>query len=422
MENVIVVTVNYRLHVLGFMSFPSMGISGNAGLKDQQMALEWVYENISSFNGDPGKICLLGESAGAACTHFQVMNEKSRRYISSAICQSGTAFASNSFRGNTDKDVKHVARLLGCQSDDPRHIVETLMTAPVKYLYETCEKDPSPSERTHRFRRWRMVIEKDSPDAFITKSTFESMIEQKGRIDVPMIFGTNDGDGMTKVAENLKKLKELNDDFARVIPRVIRVNEDESKVVVNEIKKFYFGNRDVSEETLAELSTLFTDTNYLLFTTIGNEFIARYQPQAKQFLYEFQFDGKLNIQKKLVKLEQLKGACHADDVFYLFGGNLADRVKVEEGSREDKMRRRICRLWANFAKFHDPTPDHDTSLKFKWTAVPPVARNEKKIVLDYLVMNDDMKMVRNLNKHRMDFWRRVYKVWHEDSFSTQPKL
>lgn len=64
MENVIVVTLNYRLHVLGFLSLPSQGISGNAGLKDQQMALEWVYENISSFNGDPHNICLFGESAG----------------------------------------------------------------------------------------------------------------------------------------------------------------------------------------------------------------------------------------------------------------------------------------------------------------------------------------------------------------------
>lgn len=44
MEDVIVVTINYRLHALGFLSLPEVGISGNAGLKDQQMALEWIYE------------------------------------------------------------------------------------------------------------------------------------------------------------------------------------------------------------------------------------------------------------------------------------------------------------------------------------------------------------------------------------------
>src|SRR4051812_14722441 len=91
MENVIVVTINYRLHVLGFMSLPSLGISGNAGLKDQQMALQWVHENISNFNGDPNNICLFGESAGAACTHLHVLNDKSRGLLSKVILQSGTA-------------------------------------------------------------------------------------------------------------------------------------------------------------------------------------------------------------------------------------------------------------------------------------------------------------------------------------------
>lgn len=60
MENVIVVTINYRLHVLGFLSIPSREVSGNLGYKDQQLALEWVHENISSFNGDAENICLFG--------------------------------------------------------------------------------------------------------------------------------------------------------------------------------------------------------------------------------------------------------------------------------------------------------------------------------------------------------------------------
>lgn len=386
------------------------------------MALQWVHENIASFNGDPENICLFGESAGATCVHFHVLNEKSRSMIKSAICQSGTAFNTNSFRGNTDKDVQQVAKLLGCKGDTLADAYETLMKAPLKDLYENCEKNPSPTERHLRFRRWRMVIEEESDDAFISKHIVESTIEQKGQIKIPVIMGTNDGDGMPKVAENIKKLEELNSDLIRLIPKNFRLNSVELKVVADAMKRFYFKNRDVSEETLPSLSTMFTDLVYLLHQTIGNEFIAQYHPQCKQFLYEFQFDGKLNIQKQLVKLERLPGACHADDVFYLFGGILADKVQLDDDSRELKIRRTMCKLWANFAKYLDPTPDHDNPLPFKWTPVQPQAVGAKQFDFDYLVFNDEMKMARNLNKDRMDFWRKVYRRWNKDSFTAKSKM
>lgn len=59
-------------------------------LKDQQLALQWVYENIEIFGGDIQKITLFGESAGAALTHFHVANKKSRQYFQRAIIQSGS--------------------------------------------------------------------------------------------------------------------------------------------------------------------------------------------------------------------------------------------------------------------------------------------------------------------------------------------
>lgn len=64
--------------------------SGNMALKDQQLALQWVYENIEHFGGDMEKITVFGESAGAASTHFHVANEKSRKYFQRAIIQSGS--------------------------------------------------------------------------------------------------------------------------------------------------------------------------------------------------------------------------------------------------------------------------------------------------------------------------------------------
>src|SRR5262245_53355247 len=63
--NVVVVTLNYRLGALGFLAVPELGLTGNYGILDQREALRWVAENIAAFGGDPGKVTIFGESAGA---------------------------------------------------------------------------------------------------------------------------------------------------------------------------------------------------------------------------------------------------------------------------------------------------------------------------------------------------------------------
>ena len=62
-HNCVAVSINYRLGILGFLSMPPL-IEENLGLKDQQVALQWVHEHIKSFGGDPNKITLYGCSAG----------------------------------------------------------------------------------------------------------------------------------------------------------------------------------------------------------------------------------------------------------------------------------------------------------------------------------------------------------------------
>jgi carboxylesterase type B len=63
--NVVVVTLNYRLGSLGFLAVSELGLTGNFGIRDQRMALRWVAENIAAFGGDPRKVTIFGESAGA---------------------------------------------------------------------------------------------------------------------------------------------------------------------------------------------------------------------------------------------------------------------------------------------------------------------------------------------------------------------
>ncbi|KEF60809.1 esterase/lipase [Exophiala aquamarina CBS 119918] len=64
-EDIVVVTINYRLSTLGFLAIPGTDIKGNFGIADQIVALQWTVRNIASFGGDPSKITIMGESAGA---------------------------------------------------------------------------------------------------------------------------------------------------------------------------------------------------------------------------------------------------------------------------------------------------------------------------------------------------------------------
>jgi para-nitrobenzyl esterase len=92
-RDVIVVTVNYRLGVFGFLAHPALsveqGASGNYGLMDQQAALRWVQANIAAFGGDPNNVTVFGESAGAIDVGYQLVAKGSEALFQRAIMQSG---------------------------------------------------------------------------------------------------------------------------------------------------------------------------------------------------------------------------------------------------------------------------------------------------------------------------------------------
>uniref|UniRef100_A0A2S2QV92 Neuroligin-4, X-linked n=1 Tax=Sipha flava TaxID=143950 RepID=A0A2S2QV92_9HEMI len=85
--NVVVVTINYRLGALGFLSTGDDNSPGNYGLMDQAMALRWVYDNIEYFNGDRKSITLFGPDAGAASAGLLMVNPKTSFMVSKVIAQ-----------------------------------------------------------------------------------------------------------------------------------------------------------------------------------------------------------------------------------------------------------------------------------------------------------------------------------------------
>ncbi|CAI6342914.1 unnamed protein product [Macrosiphum euphorbiae] len=129
-ENVIVVTLNYRLNVLGFLNLDINECPGNMGLKDQLFAIKWIKENIAAFGGDADNITIFGESAGAASVHCHTISPQSTGLFKKAIMQSGCVFNPWAFNENHRVAAFKFANNLGCLSNDPEEIVKYLRNVP----------------------------------------------------------------------------------------------------------------------------------------------------------------------------------------------------------------------------------------------------------------------------------------------------
>ncbi|XP_031333110.1 putative inactive carboxylesterase 4 isoform X2 [Photinus pyralis] len=90
-EEVVVVTINYRLNILGFLSTEDMEAPGNYGLKDQILALKWVQKHIKSFCGNESNITVFGESAGSISVSYLTQTPLTKGLFNRAILQSGTS-------------------------------------------------------------------------------------------------------------------------------------------------------------------------------------------------------------------------------------------------------------------------------------------------------------------------------------------
>ncbi|XP_046579526.1 bile salt-activated lipase-like [Haliotis rubra] len=132
---VIVVTIQYRLGPLGFLSTKDKVSAGNYGLWDQHLALQWVKKNIASFGGDINSITLMGESAGSASVAFQALYTGSKDLFQRIIMQSGSASFSWAHTRNPLKYARQLAHKLNCFSQsDPASMLTCLRSIPAKKL------------------------------------------------------------------------------------------------------------------------------------------------------------------------------------------------------------------------------------------------------------------------------------------------
>lgn len=126
-RGVVLVSINYRLGVLGYLAHPELSkesaddTSGNYGLLDQIQALHWVRQNIAAFGGDPGNVTIFGESAGALSVEYLLASPKARGAFDKAIVQSGYLFTTPELRARRGEEfpAEDIGLWLGAQLKAP---------------------------------------------------------------------------------------------------------------------------------------------------------------------------------------------------------------------------------------------------------------------------------------------------------------
>lgn len=144
-EDVVVVTINYRLGALGFLCV-NENARGNMGLHDQILALKWVKRNIGAFGGDPAKVTIFGFSAGAVSVDILMLSEAAQGLFRSAIAQSGSALAPWSFVQNPKLQALRLGRDLGFKGESTEDLVEFLRKVPTRSLVEMSETIDTPDD------------------------------------------------------------------------------------------------------------------------------------------------------------------------------------------------------------------------------------------------------------------------------------
>ncbi|KPI92286.1 Venom carboxylesterase-6 [Papilio xuthus] len=404
---VVLVTLNYRLGALGFLSLENEEVPGNMGLKDQVMALKWVRDNIEFFGGDPEKVTIFGESAGAVSVHLHMLSPASQGLFHRVIAQSGLALSPWALGKNPRDKAFELGRELGIETNSTAELLGYLRATPSELLVKAGARIAGAPGKTADLQStvalpFLPVLEPEGPDAFLTTNPKESL----PGADVPLLTGYNAQEGIIlfrRLQRYPKLLSELEHEFRRVVPpELISSDEKLTNKVADHIKAFYFQQRPVDTRNINSLIDLFTDVMFLRPVLQTIRLQAATNRTSPTYLYRFAFDGALGLFKRMLGISH-PGACHGDEMGYLFYFSRLN-YRLDDESTELAVSRKMVQMWTNFAKTGNPTPpmNYESILDFKWL---PVNGTEH---MNYLNINGNFTLLTDPEAKRVRFWDWLY--------------
>uniref|UniRef100_A0A8C4MTN7 Carboxylic ester hydrolase n=1 Tax=Equus asinus asinus TaxID=83772 RepID=A0A8C4MTN7_EQUAS len=331
-KNMVVVIIQYRLGIWGFLSTGDEHCRGNWGHLDQLAALRWVQENIANFGGDPGSVTIFGQSAGGASVSVLVLSPLAKDLFHRAISESGVALTAVV---SDDYTRAQFANFSGCNTTTSAVIVDCLRQKSEKELLEASLKMVGAS----------ILVATQMPEEILAEKKFNT---------VPYIVGINKHEfGWIIPTVRMCWCLRLTSSILHITSPHI---PDELTPVA--IEKYLGGTDDPVKK-----KDLFLDLMGDLMFGVPIITLARLHRDAgaSTYVYEFQYRPSFSsvMRPKTVMWD------HGDELFSLFGApflkgdgslqNLFISFPTGGASEEEiKLSKMVMKFWANFARTGDP--------------------------------------------------------------------
>ncbi|XP_057609735.1 pyrethroid hydrolase Ces2e-like isoform X2 [Chionomys nivalis] len=370
-EDVVVVTIQYRLGVLGFFSTGDQHARGNWGYLDQVAALRWVQQNIAHFGGNPDLVTIFGESAGGASVSSQVVSPLSKGLFHRAIMQSGVAVLPGLISSSSEVVYGIVANLSDCAAVD----TETLVR---------CLRGKSEAEILAINKVFKVIPAVVDGEFFPRHP--EELLASADFHPVPSIIGVNNDEygWLLPMMGSAQKMKGIT---KQTLPAVLKSTTPQmmlppecSELIMEE----YMGDTEDPQTLQIQYAEMMGDVTFVVPALQ----VAHFQrSHAPVYFYEFQHRPGFF---KDIKPPHVK-ADHGDEVLFVFGSFFWG-VKIDLTEEEELLNRRMMKYWANFARHGNPNSE---DLPY-W---PMMDNNEQ-----YLQLDIRPAVGRALKARRLQFW------------------
>lgn len=388
-EKIVLVSINYRLGPFGFLSFEDEELPGNMGMKDQQLALTWVKENIAFFGGHPKKVTILGESAGGSSVSLHIVSPSSRGLFHRGISISGNAYTPWALvrPGVARERAIRTAQDAGCPYTDTRATLDCLRTkngtaiVSLRQLYTDELRDP--------VVYYAPVVDSKSERPFLP-----DFPEKLTHAPVPWIIGISSGDGLLKTAiftvTSTFSWNALDSELSDYIRTNVLFGQPVAgdDMLTDEIRQFYFNSGPLSDESFENMTNMVTDAAFWYPTM---EAIERHKGPV--YLYYFDYLGNNSFLDLLGSRRMIYAAFHTDELIYLF--NTTAFFPPLTGN-DLAVSQSLVKLWTTFVKTGSPNAK-DSILN--WQPWQPIYN-------DYLhIHSKGYTMGTDLLRERGNFWK-----------------